>query len=205
MAHYLADLITKANSATGEEKPSAQKNCFDAILALWKHRAELPSGKRPFEELEPVVRAIESLDPDDDAPRYFRAAWRQTSEKEHKSEAEAWLDIVIGLDYSAKLLISHCLAEAAHAAVDKSKDWVKLAEAAGADEGVSEIVVRFVSSPADLDEKADLDADMRSKLEDRLSRLEGFIKLAEGLASSWRARLKAPLSSKSRRRNSEQN
>lgn len=38
------------------------------------HRAAFPNGKRPFEDLEPVMRAIESLDPEDDTPRYFRSA-----------------------------------------------------------------------------------------------------------------------------------
>lgn len=189
MAHHIADLIAKAESATGDEKRSAEKNCFDAILALWHHRAELPNGKRPFEELEPVVRAIESLDPDDDTPRYFRSARMPAGDK--KEEAEAWLKMVDGLDYSAKILIGHCLAEAARTAVDRSKEWVKLAEAAGTNRGVPEIVVRFVSCAADIDEKPDPDGDMRRKLEDRLSRLEGFTKLADGLASELRQRLQA--------------
>jgi hypothetical protein len=191
MAHYLADLITNADSATGEDKAAVQKNCFDAILALWKYRAELPNGKRPFEELEPVIRALETLDPDDDTPRYFRAARQSTNDRKEKAEAEAWLKMVDGLDYSAKVLIGYCLAEAARASIDKSQEWVKLAEAAGADDGVSEVVVRFVSSAADLDNKPDPDTEARRKLEDRLRRLEGFTKLAEGLAVEWRQRLQA--------------
>ncbi|MFG1432688.1 AVAST type 3 anti-phage protein Avs3b [Xanthobacter sp. V2C-4] len=186
MAHHIADLIAKAESATGEEKRSAEKNCFDAILALWHHRAELPNGKRPFEELEPVVRAIESLDPDDDTPRYFRSARMPAGDKKEESEAEAWLKIVDGLDYSAKILIGHCLAEAARTAVDRSKEWVKLAEAAETDCGVSEIVVRFVSSTADLDQEPDLVAERRRLKEDRLARLESFVKLAEIVVSGWR-------------------
>ena len=68
MAHCLADLITKAENASGGDKDAGRKECFDAILALWRHRSELPSGKRPFAELEPVIRAVESLDPEDDTP-----------------------------------------------------------------------------------------------------------------------------------------
>jgi hypothetical protein len=66
------------------------------------------------------------------------------------------LDLVSGLDYSAKLLIGYCLAEAARAAADKSKEWVKLAEAAGTEDDVSEIVIRFVSTSADLGKEPDL-------------------------------------------------
>jgi hypothetical protein len=109
--------------------------------------------------------------------------------------------MVDGLDYSAKVLIGYCLAQAARAAADKSKEWVKLAEAAGADDGASEIVIRFVSSAADLDEEPDIDAQARRQLEGRLSRLEGFTQLVEGLASQWRQQLQS-LSSPTLRENS---
>lgn len=191
MAHHIADLIVSAENATGEERDVAEKSCFEAILALWKHRAELPNGKRPFEDLESVVRAIESLDPDSDTPRYFRSARAPRGETEEQSEAATWLAMVDGLDYSAKILIGYCLAEAARAAVDKSKEWVKLAEAAGVDDSASEIVIRFISSNADLGKDQDANAEVRQRLEDRIGRLEGFIKLAEPVAVDLKARLEA--------------
>lgn len=194
MAHYVAELITKAENATGEEKRFAERICFDAILALWNHRAELPNGKRPFEELEPILRVIESLDPDNDIPRYLRSARVPLGSKAEESEAETWLKAVDGLDYSAKVLIGYCLGQAARAAADKSKEWVKLAEAAGASNGVSEIVIRFISSPADLEEEADTDEGARRQLEERLERLEDFTRIAEGLASKWREQLRSSVS-----------
>jgi hypothetical protein len=191
MAHHIAALIAEVESATGEVKQSAEKACFEAIMALWKHRAELPDGKRPFQDLEPVVRAIESLDPDDDRPRYFRSARPPKGEDAEKSPAEIWLDTVAGLDYSAKVLIGYCLAEAASATIDKSKKWVKLAEAASADDGIPEIVIRFVSTKADLGREPDVHEGLRRQLQDRLKRLEGFTKLAEALAGQLRERLTA--------------
>lgn len=191
MAHYIADLIAKAESATDEERRSAEKSCFDAILALWNHRAELPNGKRPFEELEPVVRAIESLDPDNNTPRYLRSARASVGDNVEEPEAESWLRMVEGLDYSARVLIGYCLGQAARAAADKSKEWVKLAEAAGANRGVSEIVIRFISSPADLEEDADIDEEARRQLEERLRRLESFTQIANALATQWREQLQS--------------
>lgn len=191
MAHHIADLIISAENATGEEKDLAEKNCFEAILVLWKHRAELPNGKRPFEDLEPVVRAIESLDPDSDTPRYFRSARGPKGEVKEQSEADTWLAMVDGLDYSAKVLIGYCLSEAALAAVDKSKEWVKLAEAAKTEDGAPEIVIRFVSSNADLGKDPGPNAEVRRRLQDRLGRLEGFIKLAESVERDLKDRLEA--------------
>jgi len=191
MAHYIADLIAKVESSTDAEKESAEKNCFDAILGLWKHRAELPNGKRPFEHLEPVVRAIESLDPEDDAPRYFRTARPPADEGREKSETESWLEMVRGLDYSSKVLIGCCLAEAARTAADKSKAWVKLAEAAGEADGVYEIVVRRLLRSASLEKEPDPDAETRRLLKDRIGRLDGFIKMAEAVVNDFRERLAA--------------
>src|ERR1700719_935454 len=60
MAHYIAELVDQVKTATGDERAVAEQRCFDAILSLWKHRSELPNGKRPFADLEPVMRAMQS-------------------------------------------------------------------------------------------------------------------------------------------------
>ena len=191
MAHYVADLIVKAGSTTGEEKHVAEKKCFDAILALWKHRSELPNGKRPFEDLEPVIRAIESLDPEDNTPRYFRFATPPRRQGEEKTEVDQWIEAVCDLDHSAKILIGYCLAEAAHAAVDKAEKWVKLAEAAGVADSAPEIVIRFVSTKADLGKEPDPSAEIRLQLQNRIKRLKSFNRLAEAVAGDLAARLEA--------------
>jgi hypothetical protein len=73
--------------------------------------------------------------------------------------------------------------------VDKSKEWVKLAEATGVDDGVTEIVIRFVSKAADLNREPDVNGELRRQLQDRLKRLEGFAKLADTFVSHLRTRL----------------
>ncbi len=195
MAHHVADLVTKSEKATGDEKSAAERECFAAILALWKHRSELPNRKRPFEDLEPVMRAIESLDPENDTPRYYRAARLPKGEAAETSEQEKWLSLVDGLDYSAKILIGYCLAEAADAALDKSKEWVTLAAAIDGN-GVPEIVVRFISRAADANKAPDPNEEIRSLLKDRIKRLRGFLGTAESLANTLEERLLALPSSK---------
>ncbi|OLP44445.1 hypothetical protein BJF95_07915 [Rhizobium oryziradicis] len=188
MAHYIAELIDVAERTAGPEKPAAQDRCFSAILELWSHRAEFPKGMRPHQELEPVLRVLESLDTAAEYPRYYPSA--QPSENDTLSaEVEKWLDLARGLDYSAKLLIRHCLSQAADLATDKSKEWVRLAEAAGANSGVSEIFIRFISEPEDLDDEVKANNATRKDLEDRLQRLRAFQGLAEGLDKHFQARL----------------
>lgn len=89
------------------------------------------------------------------------------------------------------MLIGYCLARAADTAIDKSKEWVKLAEGAGIKEGVSEIVIRYISNTADLGRERDPNADVRRELQDRIQRLEAFTKFAETVVGDLRARLEA--------------
>ena len=64
MAHYVAELIQQAEAAAPEERTAAQTRCADAILEIWKHRRYFPPGMRPLEDFAPILKAMESLDPD---------------------------------------------------------------------------------------------------------------------------------------------
>ena len=189
MAHYVSELITRCETEDGEDKEAARKECFDAILALWRHRSELPNGKRPFENLEPIVRAVASLDPEDETPRYFRQARPPKGKGAEESKAESWLRLVDGLDYTAKVLIGYCLAQAADSAIGKSKEWVNHAKAAGLDEGPSEIVIRFFAPDDEPSKEPDQNAKLRKHLEGRLGRLKGFVEMADTLADDLQAQL----------------
>jgi hypothetical protein len=189
MAHYIAELITKVEHASGDDKIAMRRECFAAILTLWKHRAELPNGKRPFEDIEPIMRAIESLDPESFMPRYYRGARPPMGETAETPDQQKWLRLVDGLDYSARALIGYCLAEAAEAALDKSKAWVQHAMAI--DDGAPELVIRFVSSAHDVNKAQDPNEEVRLLLQDRIKRLRGFLHIADSLASTLEDRLEA--------------
>jgi hypothetical protein len=191
MAHYIAGLIVNAKNAIGEEKDLAEKNCFEAILTLWKHRAELPNGKNPFTDIEPIVRTIESLNPDGDIPRYYRPIRALEKEDQKQSESDLWLNIVDNIDYSAKVLIGYCLSKSAQTAMDKTKEWVKLSEAAGAEDYAQEIVIRFVSDNLDLGKRPNPNTEVRQQFQDRVERLGNFIKLAKIVKNDLKAQLEA--------------
>jgi len=198
MAHHIAELISKAEKSTGDQKGAEERECFAAILALWEHRSELPNGKRPFEELEPAMRAIESLDPENDTPRYFREACPQQGWPGETPEQEQCLRLAEALDYSAKILIGCCLAEAADSARDKSRDWVKFAMAIDG-EGVPEVAFHFVSKIADVNIEPDPNEEARSRLEERIKKLRAFIGIAESFATTLEKRCRTlPSSDQSR-------
>ena len=171
MAHYVAELIDAASNAAPEERAAAERKCFETILELWGYRAELPDGRRPLENLEPIVRALESLDPDNEMPRFFRSVRRSIDKTEER------------------ILIGYTLADAARSALDKSKDWVAAAEKAGTGPGFVHVLTSFVAGGRDGDGRSDGKELERKRLSDQLERLEAFTNAAALLADDVRARL----------------
>lgn len=186
MAHYIAELIQDAEKASAEERPAKMRACCDAILNLWKHRHTLPDGKRPFEELEPLLRTLESLDPEDNTPRYFRSVRAVADDAEENDETKSWLKLIDGLDYSAKILIRYSLTQAAQNALNKSVEWVGLAEAAGADESTEFPLIRVIFEEDSVLEVSDPGEKERKRIEDRIERLEAFVKMAMAVVSDLR-------------------
>jgi hypothetical protein len=185
MAHYVAELIHAAETAMPNEQAKLEQ-CASAIQELWKHRHELPYGKRPFEGLQPALRALESLDPSIGTPRYFGPIRNEAQETEESAESRKWLSIADSLDGSAKVLIRYCIARAAEVASDTSKHWLSLAESAGIGDGIDSQVIRIIISERDLVTPGDL---RRKEIEDRIKRLEEFNELAAALAADLRSQL----------------
>ena len=189
MAHYIAEKIGDVETATGEERTQKMSECRDAILKLWSHRNELPNGKRPFEGFEPIFRALQSLDPDDTPPRYFRQVRSAADENDEGSQTTQWLGIASGLDYTARILIRYCITVAAQDAVDISRDWVALAGAIAKEEDIDIKIVRFVIANADALNSENPDDRGKKKIEDLLKRLEGFSHIATALSTHLRQQL----------------
>ena len=189
MAHYVAELMDHAENSPPEELAVSKKRCFDAILDLWSHRAELPDGRRPFEDLEPIMTAIESLDPESDTPRYFPSIRHAVDETEEDPQTQSLLDVVRSIDSAARILIKETLADAALSAIERTREWVALAEQAGADSGVVDIVVRFVSGETDMDPSPDRNTHRPELLKERVERLEAFTELAKLLVEDLKMQL----------------
>ena len=186
MAHYISGLIHDAENANLEDRPGRLRACSDAILNLWEHRHSLKRGRRPCGDLEPLLRTLESLDPESDTPRYERLVRRAVKDDEEDGIARSWLDLVEDLDYSARVLILYCLTQAAQATINQSAEWVALAKAAGAADGGEYHLVRVISGEAAMLKTAELEGETRKRIEDRTKRLEAFAQMAIEVASQLR-------------------
>ncbi len=187
MSHYIAELMQAAEAAEGDDRSAKMTQCSQVILDLWAKANILPDGIRPFQGLDPILRALESLDPGDDTPRYLRPARRPYKADEESDASRQWLEFVEGLDYSARILIRYCLARASEGALDTTKEWVAAAKLATEDDPPVLPVITFLSDETKIIE--DPSAEQKQDLEDRLRRLEAFSLIATTIASSIRAEL----------------
>ena len=64
MAHHLADLISKANDASGPEKAEHERAATDLILKLWLHRRGLPQQADPLAAYEDALNVLKQLRPE---------------------------------------------------------------------------------------------------------------------------------------------
>lgn len=189
MAHYIAEKIEAAESATGNVRDQKMSECRDAILKLWAHRSDLPNGQRPFKEFERLFRALSSLDLDDPTPRYFLQSSLAAEQDDESDETERWLKRASAIDYAAKALIHYCLANAAQEAVDKSRDWVALAEAVTRDKEHDIRSIRAIVEAAKAFESEDSDDMARARMEELLDKLEMFTAASNELSAHLRAQL----------------
>jgi hypothetical protein len=172
MAHYIAELIEAARRATGEDQQTRMDMCARAILDLWRHQTLLPTGTRPFEELAPILRTLESLDPNPDNLRYYRLQIAAIHDDAEEEETKRWLRIAKHLDFSARILIRYCLTCAADSALNKSEEWVALSQAAGLEEEVELQTFRLLVEERDLLKANTADEIKRKEIADRITRLE---------------------------------
>jgi hypothetical protein len=185
MAHYVAERIGKAEDATGDAKVVAEEAAARAILELWNYRNYLPAHLRPFDKLEPIQRVLASFDIEETDYRYYPAVLREVAPADADEDVKKCLDIAIGLDYSARILIKTFLRTAAKSASDQAEPWIQLALETCADGGIERDIVDFVRgvNEEDAENQGRIDA-IRS---DQISRLETFAELAALIAKELRA------------------
>jgi hypothetical protein len=179
MAH---DIATKIHMA--ESNPSdtlAQAACADAILKLWEYRAVYPSGKRPYEGLEPLRRTLEGLDPSNQTPFYFRP------NSDLQGDGAAWLKLALDFDATARILITYVIGIAAKLCGKAASDWSDLAEAAGLDGpdvNLARIIFTSPSKPGPTAEELE-----RERLQGLLRSLAAFQRAAKAVAKELKAEL----------------
>ncbi|MET3479461.1 hypothetical protein [Variovorax atrisoli] len=197
MAHDIAARMEAVEAATSAEaRCLAEDRCAKSILSLWKHQNELPPHLRPFRELESLVRTLVSLDVDIEGKhRYSQSILREAALHDTADpEMKQWLELAIGLDYSARLLIRYALQAAGATAAARASPWLEAAMKAGSDPALERHVIKFVL-PAFPDDE-EVRAEQQASLQEKIEKLDAFATLATGLAAHLRTQLDVEEASK---------
>ena len=123
MAHYIAEKIKEAETASPEKKQEKLAESCSEILKLWSQHTDFPTDKRPFRNFEPVFRALVSLDPANSSRRFFDVP--KDDQLCESEDTQQWISRASSVDKSARLLIRFCLANAAENELNKESEWVK--------------------------------------------------------------------------------
>lgn len=191
MAHHIAELIYDAENTTNETMRIAKQfEIRDSVWAFWANRYELPFGNKPFKELEPILRALESLDPENQQPRYFFPNLGLTNREKESTETQKWLKVAENIDSSSKILIDYCLSLAAENSIDKSQEWVELAQKAGLDD-IDLIEFRIFQLRGNPANTTHPSSSQRRVLEKRQKNLAAFLSLATQLDEQLKSQLEA--------------
>jgi len=176
MAHFIAERIDAVEHASPENRALAQDACASAIFNLWEHRNSLSRDIRPFREIEPLLKTLESLDTDGEA----RCRYLPT-----RSEGEEIDSAALSIDYAARVLIKSILQAAGQDAVKKSVPLVEDAASADVDVVLEQHLMAFLSEK----KSGALNGVLRSSLVEKIEKLDVLSQMAGTLASELRAEL----------------
>ena len=192
MSHYIAELMLDAEKDGETEQATKMQLCYNTILSLWQHRHAFMGGGQPFKEFEPILRALESLDPDNEDLRYFRPEIFKTDGAKEEEDTHFWINLAKKLDYSARILIRRCLVQAAPLSPDKSKEWLKLVDEALGEEIPDSQVIHKILNQMKLENEFDSGEEERKRINDTIERLESFSEMALEAAADLRQRISGP-------------
>lgn len=176
MAHVVAEKIAAAEAAGTQSNDKAVIACMEVIMLLWSNRYALPPHVRPFKELDPLLRTLESLRIDEKSGfRYLPRAPRDEEMEGTTQEEKEWLEFAIGIDHSARELIRYALMAASERSMQVVTPWLSGAVHGGLDANVELLLSKFV---ADGDRTIATDEAHQQATLQRIEKLEAFGELA---------------------------
>lgn len=182
MAHYVAELMVRAEHAPLPKREEAQQSCACAILDLWEQTRSFPAKRTAFDSIDRVIECIDSLHPDG-GPHYRNNLWRALDARANDGdmEVENLLATALGIDGAARNLIHHILAHASRAAGRDSAEWLELAQNLDEEDPLTELRIRIVRAGRD---EAEIKNHRIEQLEKRIAQLEHFSVAAQALKTS---------------------
>lgn len=195
MAYYLAEKIEMIDTLNDDEKNTAEKECFEIILRLWKERWSAKHGKGFLNEFEPLFKTLEKLNPNRD--RFFFMRERPLFESDEKASKagkpkdKSLFKDALKVDKLARSIIYGLLTKAT-SDIQLSTEKKELIENAIdlVDEPEIKIISTFMLPENDNeDDKARKQKEEIKELKQRISALEAFSSIKDSLLQHYMEKL----------------
>lgn len=119
MAHYVAELITKAESESSDvKKRKFETECCDTILKIWANRKHLPDGARPLSTLTNILSVLNAIK----RKKKSIEPWRRFDTEDLTPWGKFTRRTVENYDYLITLAISANLTKET---LKKEKEWLE--------------------------------------------------------------------------------
>jgi hypothetical protein len=105
MAHYVAEKISAAESATDNDRAAKEKTAAEAILALWQHRSGLAGDRSPMQAFEGVFSALDRLAEPQDPWSFYRPFPEDAEPGPDDAASNALLRLALKLEDSARHVV----------------------------------------------------------------------------------------------------
>lgn len=198
MAHYIAEQIELAQSTIGDDRDAVEQRCFDTILKLWEHRSSLPNGQRPFENFEPIFRALTRLDPEGATSYFYDKPSSHSPDSDILNtdtvEVQKWLNIADVIDQAARTWLEYVFYQAALSATDdKTITWLENALDVHHNKDIAVILRLYDVDREDEVEQSNGQKQRikQEKLRSRIKQLDAFIHFSKELRATYEAELGA--------------
>jgi hypothetical protein len=127
MAHYVAEQILAAESASESSRAAKEQAAAQSILALWERRSALPVAHQPMHAFEQVFQGLHRLSGED--PWSFYDTFSGNREPSADDIASNMLlRLALELENSAREIVRDLVTEAAALSLDREAEWVRLSE-----------------------------------------------------------------------------
>jgi len=186
MAHYIAEQMTIAENAVGDDKMRAEQKCFETILTLWQHRTSLPIGRRPFENFDPIFRVLKKLDPENGQPYYLGDLFIEDKKINVTDSVQQWLDKALEIDQVVRIWLDYIFKQAALCAKDeKTLKWLENSFGFQDNEDaaiIAHLLHDNILAPNEISDESKKDR-KKELIKDRIKKLEEFSEFNQKLLS----------------------
>jgi hypothetical protein len=160
----------------------------------------MPRGRRPFENFEPILKVLESIDPDNREPflHHMSEHEQQLANSNPNYEAiKPYIESIVEIEKVARVWMENLLNQAALKVTDeKTKAWLEAASLIGLPDDIHSIRIVYKNFNL-LDDDDNVSSQDTDRLEKRIGQLEKFRKLNELLLKNYQDELARKRNAKS--------